>query len=803
MPNRDDLLCDSSCDQQLGLSSEYFSDEHNKCCVCLSCTLLDGHEISLALEYTSVLGRNVVIVESLFNESALYMIESTNGDMTDFPSNVCGWDTDKEYLEQFAEHRMVADFEKFNNNIYRINFGSNKIKIVPDISCLANLDTLNLRDNRISHLGNMSFSNLSRLRNLDISLNNIQTIDPKTLFTENVFLLRVNLSDNKLTVADVSNLVSLHPLCEVDLKSNEIESLTNNLGITLDTGLNYGPGFINLQENHIFTFPDLQSLLKLKDLNLFGKLLHFGFDLRGAPLHCDCHMQPYHSLAINSLKALWRDYFAIKCTSPPELKDVLVFELDPFDLVCELRIEDGCPKGCTCLDVPENDTVYVDCSNSRLNQMPIGMPESTFSKYIHLNLSNNHIKDIRASYLTELSYLDVSGNTLSEIDEETTKRLQNTSLDISSNRYLRVLPRNLQYRNLCETKLSHLAIDCTCDNIWIQNWIKTKDCPSKTDLATFMCYMPNLKQSIPATAFTPDVAECELDKSMFKLVLIVVACLTPALLVIGVFVYIFRYELLVAWLRMNRKYPGKEKCFEYDVGITFNVDDEKLRKWVGKELVPRLKQEGFRVYRAYVDANYGAPRDNDVAEVFAKCRNFLLILSDSYINENAVEDDFEDLDEPKERRWTENEWKFAWNQYKSDNMKNLIIVNYDHVSASDVKHRQIKAVMRVGHVVSFCNNNANEVLDNIVKKIGSVKKIQQARRKSRKGVIYTVVKEMKTNNLAMLNKETRTVQCLQQGITYWNQSNVTPMPTKNTRWKVSFSQESMLDHSTIMPECSE
>ncbi|XP_052271585.1 protein toll-like, partial [Dreissena polymorpha] len=574
------------------------------------------------------------------------------------------------------------------------------------------LDTLKLAGNKIDLLSNTSIASLTYLRHVDLSNNILKAIDPNTLVNQNVNILVGFFSGNEITTVDVSNWLKERPFCEYDFSNNKISQLRNTKNITLNPDKIYGTGLLILAGNLINTFPDMKTLLNLDSLNVFGSLINFGFDLRNVPLTCDCHMQPYHHLASSTLVQLWRDYFNMTCASPESLKDASIFNVDPHDFVCELTQADKCPRGCKCIDQPQNDTLYIDCESANLLEMPTELPPSPFSNKISLNLAKNDITALAdVTYLNKLSLFNLSRNDLDEVGNNILGKLENAIIDIGINHRIRVLPRLIQYRNVCETVLSKLIVDCNCETLWIESWLKTRSCDNIDQSNYFKCQVPG-KGTIYSTEFSESLLDCQHD--LTHLISIPILCSTVLVIVGAIVTYIFRYEALVIWLKLT--HSSDFASFSYDVALSFNSEDERLRKWVIKTLVPALHNEGYRTFMPFVDVERGADRTTGVIEAFKDSRNFVLILSTSYlIDGKAPENDIEEANE-LERKWIENEWKYAWHLFITDRRRKAIIVNYDHISASQVADKKIKAILRVGDMVNFGNHN-DDMLQTIIQKI--------------------------------------------------------------------------------------
>ena len=688
---RDDLCCGSKCNDQLSVSES----EYNKCCTCNSYTTLAGTERKLEIEYFSVTGQVFVIAENAFDNSDVYKIEQTNGYMTDIPSNLCNWDHYSNWLDIYDSD--LFNMTMFWSNIVNINLKRNKIRHLPDINCLRNLDTIDLSFNALTLLRNNSINLLTKLRNLDLSFNSIKDMDPYVLSQPTLSILNANLNNNNIEHLDVTNCFSLKPFCYINYNSNTINSFVNQDNFTLNSSMQYGPGMVGLQDTNLQQWPDLVDLLNLDSLTQLGQLIQFGFDLRGIKLKCDCYLAEFSDLMEDLQKSLWLEYFEVLCTSPQHLEGRLAYLVKPYELVCNLTLSEGCPKGCSCVDQPSNNTVFVDCSNLKLDRMPIQLPYSHFSKYIELNVSQNEIRRIsNATYLTSLTVLDISNNLLDIVQYYTVGLLANATLNISYNKQLRMIPKSFQSWDICDINMDYLEFDCNCTMAWIDTWLKHKYCEQAK---LFTCLVPHygLKN---ATEFRSNMlADCELRKTVFFIWYFIIISTTIFLAISAVVVYKLWYEILIICLRIRRSPIVRHTEFDYDAVITFNEEDDGLRKWVATVLAPELSRDGYSVFLPYKDIMYGTERDGEIISVFDKSKTFILVLSKSY---------FIDI-ENSDRSWTENEWKYAWNQFKSNPMKNIVVINYDYISSFEVPQRQISAFLRVGNVVQFGNHDNNIV----------------------------------------------------------------------------------------------
>ena len=705
---RDDLCCRSGCDVKH--TSDQTDHEYDKCCTCDSYTTWENKAQPLHLEFFSVTGLSLVIDQDQFDQNAVYVVELRNSYMTSIPSNVCNWDKSSDFLDIYDND--LVNMTKYWQNVVRLDFLWNNIRQLPDINCLTNLDTLYLAHNAITSLKNDSFNTLTKLRKLDIAHNSIKEMDSYVISQPTLSILNVDLGNNKLEQLDVTNAMSLKPFCSIDYSLNKIQNFVNPSGFTLDPTKHYGPGFVHLRNNSIEQWPDFVSLLHLKDLTQMGQLIEFGFDLVGIKLKCDCYLEPFSELIRDLQESLWLDYFAVQCNSPENLQGRNASSVNSSELVCNLTLSEGCPKDCVCIDQPFNNTVFVDCSYLGLQNMPSELPVSTFSNKTLLNVSNNQIKELpNATYLRSLNVLDLNTNFINNIDNEKALLLENATLILSNNTFLRKIPSNFKYRSTCDIKMDQLVLDCTCDMTWIEPWLSTMQCEHAK---LFECFVPN-HGLINATKFSSSMLECGPDTTTFLVLIVSIISIIVLLVVIGAMFYIFWYELLILCLIIRQKpIYLRHAEFDFDAAITFNEEDDGLRKWVSTVLGKELSRDGYNVFLPYKDTLYGTERDSEIIDVFNKTKTFVLVLSESYFQEM----------ENNDRSWTENEWKYAWNQFKSNPKKNMVVVNYDYISSFDVPHRQIAAFLRVGNVIQF-GNHENNIVSEVKTHIGSPRGIVQ------------------------------------------------------------------------------
>jgi hypothetical protein len=483
----------------------------------------------------------------------------------------------------------------------------------------------------------------------------------------------------------------------------------NEANFTLEMTKSYGPGFVSFMGNKMDTFPDFKTLLHLDDIAQMGKLISSGFDYQNIPLICDCHLEPFMSLAKPILDTLWRDYMTVTCAGPPDLKGMNVSQVDPQRLICKLKSSDCQTPECNCVDAPKNNTLHVNCSNhdpkNALKTLPT-IPTSNLSDFISVDISGHKITNItNITQWANISMLNASGNDILEISKDVAKALENATVDISNNIHLTHLPQTFQYCNICKMYMSNLTINCDCSSQWIETWLKPQKCIKKEQM--FNCRLPN-DEIKSALMFKSEDIQCSTSNKVPTDMLAGMTIFIAFIIIISTLIFTFRYELLIISIRL--KQADRRKVlpqYHYDVFLSFNDADDNVRKWVNSMLEDNLLAAGYRVFQAGQDVTFGAERNSEVLESISKTCNFLLILSDSYLNQ----------DNEGMRPWTENEWKYGWHNFMRDKYKNLIIINFDHISSFDVNQPQIKAFLRVGCTIDFRNQD-RKIMKDICEKLG-------------------------------------------------------------------------------------
>ncbi|XP_001604537.3 chaoptin isoform X2 [Nasonia vitripennis] len=265
---------------------------------------------------------------------------------------------------------LTADVFINTPNLRTINLQNNHLSsIEPGTFALEDLDSLNLRDNRIESLRKQSFNGLSSLQLLDLSGNILSQLTNEQFrhlrnlrvlnlsrnrlrsLTRDVFtgtrLEILDLSTNKFTVVPSAPFLDVgYTLRSIDLSENFIDHLdAKSFPTSQLTSL-------NLARNHIQILPDnsFVSLSKLLALNIsqnhlranFKEVFHYLPDLRQLSL-ANCGLKSIPHLMLLSLNYLDLSYNVIDVIHDNELQNfntlkVLLLTNNSLTSINELRL---------------------------------------------------------------------------------------------------------------------------------------------------------------------------------------------------------------------------------------------------------------------------------------------------------------------------------------------------------------------------------------------------------------------------------------------------------------------------------
>ena len=134
------------------------------------------------------------------------------------------------------------------------------------------------------------------------------------------------------------------------------------------------------------------------------------------------------------------------------------------------KYPDACSGECRCYVNPHEKVLLADCAHAGLTQIPKSLPNDTD----WLILSGNNISSVQTEdlkFLSILSRLDLQDNKIKSLPldfaEYLSYKFNAVNLSISS-KERRKFEGPKVFRQL---SLSHNHFDCTCNNMWMRNWL--------------------------------------------------------------------------------------------------------------------------------------------------------------------------------------------------------------------------------------------------------------------------------------------------------------------------------------------
>jgi hypothetical protein len=57
------------------------------------------------------------------------------------------------------------------------------------------------------------------------------------------------------------------------------------------------------------------------------------------------------------------------------------------------------------------------------------------------------------------------------------------------------------------------------------------------------------------------------------------------------------------------------------------------------------------------------------------------------------------------------EWGHIWSTFKSEKSSQIVVINFDLLPVRKVANKKLKAFIRLGYSIDFCNFNKNLLID--------------------------------------------------------------------------------------------
>ncbi|XP_061174904.1 uncharacterized protein LOC133184049 [Saccostrea echinata] len=393
-----------------------------------------------------------------------------------------------------------------------------------------------------------------------------------------------------------------------------------------------------------------------------------------------------------------RDYFNITCGSPNALQGRTIPSIikngQIADLICNYTSQPVCPPGCSCIEKPDNYSLakediklilHMNCIGAGLKRLPHILPES---EEIEFYLRGNPIEEITKEHYMELiTVLDLAF--IPTFEMEALENLTHLRVfSIPRSQQLHGIPRKLSFLDPCVfLQRGNFLIDCTCSDLWMYDWIQTKQVRNCTPYI-FTCLKEDGEELL--TQYLPNL-DCR-DSDQHPKYIVILSCSSAIVFAFTLFIFaqIWRFDLKVI-LRSRKMCSKSKKTLDEDcvVYISYDENIKDLNSWLIKRLEPFLRRNELSAFIPSRDLPLGCIRSDETAWQISISRYYIVFLSDHYFDEDSLQ--------------TQNDWKCIWDSYLSDSRKELVVINYDLMKTTDIQCKTFQAVMRFGNIVDFAS----------------------------------------------------------------------------------------------------
>uniref|UniRef100_T1L336 LRRCT domain-containing protein n=1 Tax=Tetranychus urticae TaxID=32264 RepID=T1L336_TETUR len=336
------------------------------------------------------------------------------------------------------------------------NYNINDSLSVDYLSTLKSLRELKLTSLSLTSLSNLTFSNLSNLERLDLSLNQITSLEAGIFTATSYNLKYLDLSFNQLTSID-ELFIGCVALEHLNLQSNQLTNLTINtfLGLVKLT-------YLNLDDNFITTI-ELGSFLHLTRL---GHLIISNNPISPATrfdsLSTHLKYVDVSNISLTSIPHGISPFIRDLRLSGNQISSLASGDLDNYLYLNVLVLDSNGlseiqPDSLGRLEY----LIKFWCKHNALTTLPSDLPSSLRELY----LSNNAFTNLNLTlftYLVNLERLDLSANAIVSIEPTVFTHLVNlVELNLSKNKLLNLanleLPASLKHLDLSSNQMVNFA----------------------------------------------------------------------------------------------------------------------------------------------------------------------------------------------------------------------------------------------------------------------------------------------------------------------------------------------------------